>query len=101
MSKGTIKENAENYESPQTKNIVELKKVSVNLEIREETVNQGEENEFTVKKFTVDGEDYRIPDSVLKQLKEHLKENPKLEFFKVNKTGSGLKTEYTVIPIME
>jgi hypothetical protein len=47
----------------------------------------------------VNGEEYRVPDSVLKALKDNLEVNPKLGWFKVKKTGEGLKTNYTVIPL--
>jgi len=46
----------------------------------------------------VDDEEYRVPTSVLKSLKVILEDKPDLKFFKVKKTGEGLKTEYTVIP---
>ena len=53
------------------------------------------------KVFKHEEEEYRVPKSVLKQLKEQLEVNPKLKFFKVNKTGEGMKTSYTVIPLVE
>ncbi|KKK73592.1 hypothetical protein LCGC14_2892300, partial [marine sediment metagenome] len=54
---------------------------------------------FSYNFMVVAGEEYRVPNSVLKQLKKHLEANPKLEKFKVAKEGEGLKTEYTVIPL--
>ena len=59
--------------------------------------NNGET--FTYNAINIEGQEYRFPVSVLKQLKEHLKENPNLKFFKVNKTGAGLDTEYFLIPL--
>ena len=95
----TIRESAFNYESLDTKNISELDKVSIDLELREETYKKGTEDEFTVKIATIGEEDYRVPISVLKALKEILTEKPDLEFFKVKKSGEGMKTSYTVIPL--
>ena len=51
--------------------------------------------------INVDGEDYRVPDSVLKTLKVLLEDNPELEFFKVKSEGEGFHKKYTVIPITE
>jgi len=98
---GTLKGDAEAYVQKQTKNVTELAKVSVDLETREEEFTDAEGKPFTVMKITVDGEDYRVPKSVLKQLKEFLKEMPDLKYFKVTSTGSGLNTEYTTIPLAE
>ena len=95
----TIKNEAETYNPPTTKNITELEKVSVNIETRDETYTNKEGEEFTVMKITIDNEDYRIPKSVLMQLKELLKEIPNLKHFKVTSSGSGLNTNYTTIPL--
>ncbi len=97
----TIKEEAQNYESEQTKNIADLDKVSVDLniepELRKGTNNDGKE--FKYKVTIVDGEEYRVPNSVLKNLKVILKAKPDLKTFKVVKTGEGMNTSYTVVPI--
>ena len=49
--------------------------------------------------IVIDGEDYRVPVSVLKSLKAILEARPEVKNIKVSKTGEGLKTEYTVIPL--
>lgn len=100
----TIKESAMSYEPPQTKNITELEKISVNIETEIKTferkdVKEGEEKTFEVEVFQVDGEEYRLPASVKEQLKAHIKSKPDLEFFKVIKSGEGINTKYTVIPL--
>ncbi len=98
-----IKEAAENYVSgPPTVDL--LDKITVDLDISEEkrtTMDKrtGEEEEYTIKTVTVEGTKYRVPNSVLQQLKTHLEDNPELEHFKVKKTGEGMKTRYTVIPV--
>ena len=93
----TIQEEAKAYVPQETKNITELGKVAVQTEITEATYTDKEGKEFTVKEIEVMGEKYRVPVSVLKQLKSQLEERPDAEFFKVKKSGSGLQTEYTVI----
>ena len=98
------------YEQKQTRNISDLDEVSVELEVKDDSFTfkerdkeTGNENEKTVnqKVIVVDGEKYRVPVSVLMQLKAHLEDNPNLKKFKVKKTGEGLKTEYVVIPIVK
>jgi hypothetical protein len=94
-----IKQSAVKYESPKTLNITELKSISVDVEIFEKNGTKENGETFVYKAINVSGKEYRFPVSVLKQLQEHLKENPNLKFFKVNKTGGGLGTEYITIPL--
>lgn len=95
----TIKEEAQSYEPQQTKNITELDKISVDVETEEREYTKEDLSTFTIKIIVVDGEDYRVPVSVLKSLKVILEDKPELKFFKVKKSGEGLKTEYTVITL--
>lgn len=95
-----IKEQAQAYQPPQTKNICELDFVSVNEDIKTKTVGEGTEDQFSYDYIVVDETEYRVPKSVLKQLKAHLEAQPNMEAFSVKKSGSGLGTEYTVIPRM-
>jgi len=97
----TLKSAAEKYVPPTTKNITELARVPVDIETKDETFTKEDGEEFTIKKISVDNEDYRVPVSVLKQLKEILKEMPNLKFFKVTSSGSGIKTTYTTIPLID
>jgi len=94
-----IGEMAQNYEPPQTKNIADLDKVSVKLEVFQKTFKEGTIEEFTLNLVSVDGVEHRVPTSVLSTLKDILAVRPDLEFFKVTKTGEGLKTKYSVIPL--
>ena len=95
----SIKEQAKAYEPQQTKNISELDQVSVNLELQTETYKEGTPDEFSVNVTEIDGEKYRVPVSVLAQLKEILEEKPEMEYFKVRRSGEGMNTKYTVIAL--
>lgn len=95
----SIKENAMAYQPKQTKNISEMEVISTDVEMKTKVVNQGEPDEFSYEYIEHNGEEYRVPKSVIMQLQEHLKAKPKLQTFKVSKKGEGLKTEYTVIPL--
>ncbi len=104
---GTLKEEAAAYVPQQkTKNISELPEVSVNFTLEDDSFEVDEiKNGVTVKKtvnikvIDVNGEKYRVPASVIEQLKIHLESNPTLEKFKVNASGTGMSTKYTVIPL--
>ena len=95
----SLKEAAKAYESHSVGNIADLPKVSTELVIEDrEGVNE-EGKTFVYKVITIDGQEYRVPASVLKSLKAILEDNPDLKTFKVKKTGTGMATEYTVIPL--
>lgn len=95
----TIKEEAQAYEPKTIKNITEIEVVRTDLIISDETFKDSDDKPFTVKVTEIDGEKYRIPVSVLKYLKSILEVKPELKTFQVKKSGTGLQTEYTVIPL--
>lgn len=94
-----ISEEAKSYEPANTALISDLERVSVNAEVVEKTYKEGTEDEFKIKVITIDGVDYRVPNTVLGNLKAILSENPELKSFKVKKDGQGINTRYTVIPL--
>ena len=69
---------------------------SIDLEMKNE-----EDVEYPYKYVEIDGNRFRVPVSVLGDLKAVLKANPTLKYFKVTKIGEGKKTQYTLIPLME
>lgn len=93
-----MKETAKAYVPPQTKNIADLDIVQTDMEVLHKVVNEGTKDEFSYNYILVDDVEYRVPTSVIKQLKAHLEDNPELTAFQVKKEGEGLKTEYTVLP---
>lgn len=95
----SIRESAEAYVPVETKNIADLDKVNTELEVNKKTFKEGTPEEFTINIIEVDGEEYRMPDTVLKQLKAIMEEKPAMTEFKVKKDGSGLATSYTVVPL--
>ena len=99
MTQRKLSEEAQAYEPPKTRNIsdLEIVKTDAAIEDREFTKSDGET--FTMKVITVNNEDFRVPVSVLKSLKAILEEKPGLKCFKVKKSGEGMKTEYTIIPL--
>lgn len=94
---GSISDEAKGYEPPKTKNIAELERIPVSAEVVEREFTKEDGTTFALKVIIVDGEEYRVPVSVLKALKVILEAKPELTHFKVKRTGEGFKTEYTVI----
>ncbi len=95
----TIKEEAKAYEPKQTtKNISELQSVSTDIVLEDDSF-EFEGKEVKQKVMVVNGERYRMPVSVLRDLKVILEDNPNLKSFKVKKTGQQMETRYTVIPL--
>lgn len=93
----TIKELANNYIPKTMKNITELQSIPTELVIYHQNID--EEHDYECNFAEVNGVKYRLPDSVLKDLKEILKKKPTLKTFSVSKSGEGKQTKYTVIPL--
>lgn len=94
-----LSEEAKNYVPPTTKNITELEKVSVDVDVLEKEAEKKDGEKFSYKYVLEGGDEYRVPNSVIGQLKEQLEAKPNMKEFKVTKSGEGLKTVYTVIPL--
>ena len=95
----TIKELAQRYVPQETKNVADLPEISVDENIETKVVNQGKEDEFSYEYMTKDGIEYRVPKTVIKQIKRILEVSQNVKFVKVVKKGSGLATEYNVVPV--
>jgi len=95
----SIKESAQNYVPAPSLTIADLEAVSVEQEIVSKTYKEGTDDAYTNNVIVWDGKDYRVPDIVLKDLKVMIAEKPEMKTFKVKKEGTGLKTNYTIIPL--
>lgn len=93
-----LKELAEKYEAPSTKCITELEFVPIDIKVQEVERGKGSEA-FKMLITEIDGEEYKIPKSVIATLKELLKSKPDLKAIKVTKSGKGMSTKYTTIPL--
>lgn len=99
MVEETIGEAASHYETPTTKNITDLKVVSTSFPLEDREGKDKEGETFKYKVVVVEGEDYRVPNSVIGNLKAILEKKPNLKEFSVSSTGSGMDRRYTVIPL--
>lgn len=95
----TIGESAKAYEPSQMKNVADLEIVRVDAEIKTEKRKNKDDEDYTVSYIKLNDEEYRVPSSVLEQLKGILEAKPTLKTFKVVKSGRGMATKYQVIPI--
>jgi len=89
-----------------TKNIADLKEVSTEIDLIDDEFEVTDKLTKLVKKvkqkvIVVDGEKYRVPSSVIAQLKVILEDNPNCKKFKVKKSGTTMDdTRYQVIPLV-
>ena len=92
----SIIESAKAYEPKQTLNVADLSEVDVNLQLEDRKGTDEDGKEFQYQVIVVDGKEYRVPSSVLEKLKEATKLKPDIKKIKVNRTGSGLNTRYSI-----
>ena len=97
--KMNIKEFAKSYEPQKMKLISDLDSVKSTIEFKTETRKDRENKDYLINFIMIDGVEYRVPISVVEQLKIVLESKPDLETFKVSKTGEGMATKYQVIPL--
>ena len=95
----TLKEEAQAYEPPQTKNIAESEKVSIDMDIKTDHGKGRDGKEFSYKFIEVEGQQYRVPNSVIGGIKALLKKFPTIREISVMKDGEGMNTRYQVIPM--
>lgn len=95
----TLKDSAKAFQPKQTQNIADLSEVSVDLQLEDREGMDNEGKPFKYKVVNLNGIDYRVPGSVLGDLKAILEQKPSLLKFKVAKKGTGMNTRYTVIPL--
>jgi hypothetical protein len=100
MATQTLGEFAKTYEQQTTKNISDLKEVDTGLPLEDRAGTDKDGKAYKYKVIVVDGIDYRIPSSVIGNLKAILEKKPTLKKFSVSRQGKDKdNTKYTVIPL--
>lgn len=95
-TKISLRETALTYEPRTTYNIAELNTVDLSLPMEARVFEKdGEERVYNV--IVVEGEDYRVPNSVVSQVKTLLENKPEVTHVKVIRKGTGMNTRYTVL----
>lgn len=99
----TLKEAAENYEPPKTLNIADLESFDISEPIEEREGKDKDNKTFKYYALVRDEEDYRIPNSVMKTIKNLLAANEKhgkeIKTLTVEKSGEGMNTSYQVLTL--
>lgn len=90
----TLRDEAQEYEPEKLGNVADLEVIPADIPIKVEP-----DAEFPYKYVEVEGKRYRIPNQVINQVKSILAVNPKTLKFSVKKTGQGIHTNYTTIPL--
>ncbi len=92
----TFKETAQAYEPKQTLNIADLDRVNLSFPMEDRVGTDTEGKDFNYKVMVANNQEYRVPNTVLEEVKKILELKPDVKFVKVTKTGSGLATRYSV-----
>jgi len=92
----SLKEEAQAYEPKTTLNIADLDRVDLSFPIEPRTGTDKDGKEFDYKVMVANGIEYRVPNTVLEKIREMLDLKPDLKVIKVEKSGSGLATRYSV-----
>lgn len=90
-----IGEEAQNYKAEELKTVADLQFISKEMEVLEEL-----EVKYPYKYILQNGERYKVAKTVLADIQQILLSSPNIIKFKVIRKGEGLKTNYTVIPLI-
>lgn len=92
----SLKETAKEYVPKQTLNIADLDKVDISFPIEDRVGTDSEGKEFQYKVMIANEMEYRVPNTVLEEIKKILELKADTTHVKVTKQGSGLNTRYSV-----
>lgn len=96
----SVIEAAKVYEPKSSKTVADLPQFDVTQDMFDETRANDDGTKSTYKVIVVNGEKYRVPYTVLADIKEIYKIKSDLKYVKVTKSGSGKTgTKYTTIPM--
>ena len=94
-----LRDKAKGYVPQTTMNVADLDVVSLDYPIVEREGKDKDNNVYKYNVVLVMGEEYRIPNSVIGDIKTIMSAKPTLKTIRVIKKGTGMNTEYTVIPL--
>ena len=95
-----LNEMAKAYEHKKMKNIADLERIPIDVEINNKTLKDKDGKEFKVNFINFNGEEYRVPNIVLEELKGILSKLPDTKAIQVLKSGSEKNTKYQVLPML-
>lgn len=94
-----IRDRAKTYVPPPK--ITDLPRIPLDVEIFDDGKGENPEDnkEYSYSYMIINDKEVRVPESVISQLQEQIKENESMVAFKVTKKGEGKQTRYMVVPI--
>lgn len=95
----TLRQSSTEYIPVKVRNVAELDRCPVDAPIKVRTFEDKDGTPFNVHVVTVDGYEYRVPDSVRRDLKEIMTVKPNTKWIKVLRSGQGKQTSYTVVSL--
>ena len=96
MENKTLKETAKDYVPKRTLNVTDLDRVDLSFPMEDRVGTTKEGKDFDYQVMVINGQEYRVPATVLEEIQKILKLKPETKFVKVTSTGSGLNTTYSV-----
>jgi len=96
---GNLREEAKAFEPKKTLNVADLEVLSLDAKIEARIGIDKDGVEFGYKVALVAGQEYRVPASVLADIKTLLEAKPTLKTVRIIKKGTGMNTKYSVIPM--
>ncbi len=91
-----LKETAKEFVPKLTLNIADLDRVDLSFPIEDRTGTDADGKDFSYQVMIANSLEYRVPSSVLEEIKKILKLKADVGFVNVTKAGSGLSTRYSV-----
>lgn len=95
----SLADSAKAYTPKQTLNIADLNEVDIQLALFDGEGVGEDDKPFQYKFIEVAGVQYRVPGSVLGEIKQILAVAPNTKKIKVVKSGAGMSTRYKVIQL--
>lgn len=96
---GSVRDEAKAYTPSKTLNVSDLEAFSLETKMEDRSGKDKDGKDFSYKVALVTGNEYRVPASVLNDIKTLLEAKPTLKTVKVVKKGQGMNTKYSVIPM--
>jgi hypothetical protein len=90
---------AKEYIPKTTRNIAEMEVVLLSYPVEQREGKDSSGKPYNYKVVIFNGEEFRVPDSVLSDIQEFQKIKPTLKSVKVSKRGTGMNTTYQVMVI--
>lgn len=99
-NKNSLRNVAQNFESREFAGIETLERIVIDdITLYEKEFNKEDGSTFSNEMFLLDDVEYRMPKSVIAGIQAVLKVEPDTQAFRVVKSGVGMNTKYTVVPV--